>query len=366
MDESRVAIMNFCLSWRVQIAMLQDRLLLWVLFVLLLSLISCREKNPPERKTSSSPPFAVTNETTVSDFLESLGLETKNSPPGADDPGLIKAGEELVLTGRLPNASGQRLSSYFYCADCHHSHREHSELRPIPERDFLEHAVANDLPLLPASSFAGITNREGHFKNEIAALYEPTDAAQLNLEDAVQFCSTEIARGRRLNAVEMQALLAYLHSLEWRINDLGIRGADLSELKRRAINPREHRKIGEDISSRFPSQVIASVDREDNSSETLTALDPNPQRGQQIWSAACLHCHGAEGASQHFFSNRKSTWKKLAVLVEDGSVARHIRGKTETKNDSVVVMPPFPLEKLSQKDIKDLETFLREQLPASE
>ncbi|MEM6916631.1 MAG: cytochrome c, partial [Verrucomicrobiota bacterium] len=260
---------------------------------------------------------------------------------------------------RLPNSNGKKLSEYFFCADCHSSEREQSLLSDSPSAaELLHFAHEKELPLLPGPTFAGITNRDAFFESEMATSLDSPSGVNSSLEKAVQFCSTTLAQGRQLNALEMQSVLAYLHSLEWRVGDLGFRGADLAELKRRSLNPREYRSIRDDLRKRFPTRAKSTQGElpADSGSGYASRATRDPKRGDLVWSRACLHCHGAEGASPHFFGDRDSTWEKLQRLFEDGTVYLHIR--EGSKRESGVHMPPYPDEKLGEQEIEDLRAFI--------
>lgn len=359
MDESNVAFMNFCHFPVVALPMSQYRSCLSLLAVVALLLNSCENTENEEVEKSELQPGTLTDTTPLSDFLSLLGAESKPRFPGTDDPGLVAAGREMIYKGRLPNSQGEKLSEYFYCADCHSAEREQRLLSPHGDAQAtVDFSIENDLPLLPASTFAGITDRVAYFESGTTDSLEIEAKPKSDLESAVQFCSTALARGRELNPVEMQAVLAYLFSLEWRVGDLGFRGADLAELKRRSLNRREHNTIVEDLQKRYPLRALRI--RGDLPTESKSGYpsvkETNPERGHQIWSKACLHCHGAEGASQHFFGNRVSTWRKLLSLFEDGTAYRHIREGSGSENG--VYMPPYPVNKLGEQEIEDLRAYI--------
>ncbi|MEM1441161.1 MAG: cytochrome c [Verrucomicrobiota bacterium] len=360
MDESNVTFMNFCHFMVVNFRMQLNRSILALPAGVALILSSCEEPESAAGIATDRNPASISDATPLEDFLLLVGAETKPRPAGSQDPGLAEAGRNLIYEGRLPSAEGQRLSEYFYCADCHSSEREMAILNSEGSAsEHLDFAVAKELALQPAPSFAGVSNRLGFFESEMAKTLDPPKEANSSLEGAVQFCATTIAKGRELNPVEVQSVIAYLYSLEWRIGDLGFRGADLAELKRRALNPREHRFIREEMLQRFPARTIATPGEPPSDPLAGYSIEetPDPSRGNEIWAQACLQCHDAEGASPHFFGDRDSTYRKLLSLFEDGTVYRYIREGSGA--GSGIQMPSFPKEKLGDKEIEDLRAFIR-------
>lgn len=341
MDEPNVPLMNFSYSSFVRELMSLTRFCHFVLIISALLVSSCED---PQLRLNPSAfdPTKVNDSTPVREVLLGLGKEPNHLPPAAPTEEQIEAGKALTAKGQAELLGGKKLSAYFYCLDCHGS---------SPDQR------------LPASPFAGLVNREIFFNGAAADRYGASSKAQTNLEEAIQFCSVEIARGRELENAEMDAVLAYLWSLELKISNLAYSGADLAELKRRSINPDERTAIAAELRDRFPvaSTVTKGELPADPAEGYVIESAADPERGARIWSGTCLHCHGAEGASEHFFGDKVSTWKslseKFAIEGED-SLYHRLRNGTFDQETTAAHMPMFPIERLSDAEIEDLRAYI--------
>ena len=313
-------------------------------------------------------PTGVSDATALHALLSGLGADLSTLPPDFTAEEKADDGRSLVFQGRIPDTEGKKLSAYFYCADCHGTAREQSTADtyedPVAK---LAYTIENDLPHLPAPSFAGVVNREGFFQGEIGKRFGASGDIAKDLEGAIQFCSTTLARGRELDEPEMEALLSYLWSLEWRVGDLGFRGADLAELKRRALNPDEHSWIINDLQENYLLSTNSTAGRPpDDPREGFKVQQvPDLETGEAIWSRSCLHCHGAGGASEHYFGERASTWELIGKGFREGWLYEHLRIGTFSKDETTAHMPPFSKERLNDAQIESLRTFIESKLPAS-
>ena len=138
----------------------------------------------------------------------------------------IRQGRELVLEGRTRDDDGRRtrvISPAFGCTDCHNVVREDPDLRVSDPDARLDHAIANDLNLLTGTTLWATVNRQTWFNDDYeykyGALVEPT---REDLREAVRLCSAECSQGRLLQDWELDAILAYLWTLELKLGDLGL------------------------------------------------------------------------------------------------------------------------------------------------
>ncbi|MDF1658320.1 MAG: cytochrome c [Verrucomicrobiales bacterium] len=325
-----------------------------------LFLSACEEPRLSSREKNFDP-AGVSDATSLQELLAGLGVNLPTQPPDSIADGQVDDGRALVFQGRLPDREDQKLSAYFYCADCHSTERETHNLAeyndPLAK---LAYAIEKDIVMLPAPSLAGIVNREGYFQSESAERFGAEKAVLNDLPAAIQFCSTTIARGRELDETELEAILAYLWSLEWRIGDLGFRGADLAELKRRALNPDEHRLIAEELKALYPlfTQSTVGVIPEDSFAGFDRKTDPDLESGAAVWLRSCIHCHGAGGASEHYFGDKPSTWRALQNAFREGLLYEHLRQGTFSKESRTAHMPSFSREKLSDAQVENLRAYI--------
>lgn len=345
MDESNVSLMNFChlLFVRDSMFSLFSRFLSLCLAGFLLS--AC-EKPKLREGAPLFDPTTITDATTLRVLLEGLDANPPNQPPASQTSAQETAGYEIVSQGRSAFSGGNRLSAYFYCLDCH--------------------GLSHD-DRLPGASFAGLVNRETYFNGASSDRYGDSSGARSDLVEAIQFCSTKVALGRALEAPEMDAVLAYLWSLELKVSDLSYTGADLAELKRRALNPAERTSIVTEIMEREPLGATSTLGEipDDTATGYETGTDPVEENGGKIWAMTCLHCHDAEGASEHFFGDRNSTWERLASMFSaegEKSLYHRLRQGSFDPAKPEAHMPLFPTERLSNTDVEDLRAYIEAQV----
>lgn len=330
----------------------------------------CERPRLAAAKSPVDPSFLVP-EAQVSDVLIRLGATIPVQAPGQNGHEWIAAGKEIVHLGKSDHPEtgvpGERISAYFYCADCHNSGREEADLAtisdPLAKAKF---AVERDLSLLPGSTFAGMVNRTSWYNGDYAKKYRfspSVRAARTDLRKAIELCSRECSQGRNPEPWEMEAMMAYFWSLGWTLDDLGFTNADLAETKRRALNPEEHETLAAEIRSRFAAAAPATFGDlpADPVAGYAIERDPDPEAGGVVWEHSCLHCHGAEGASEHYFGDKLDTWTELArkFRAPSGkSLYGLIRIGTEPKEGKRPYMPNFTQEKLSDGQIEDLRAFI--------
>lgn len=322
----------------------------------------------------SNPEFDPTSITAATPVLEVLtGLGFGIPDHRIDEPGdaWADAGRQLIFEGKAfhpeTGAAGEKLSVYFYCADCHNSAREEERLLSSsdPETKLLFLHKQN-LPLVPGSPFAGIVNRETFFNGDYAEdsrVFGDVSAARGNLRKAVALCAKDGALGRVPDLWEIEAIVAYFQTIQWTMGDLALTGADLAELKRRALNPKEHPALIEEIRALYPIEAPATFGEvpEGEPKRAADARSPDPENGRLVFERSCLHCHDADGASEHFFGDRPATWRDLANRFSKpsgDSLYRRIRLGSEPGRNQPAYMPLFTRERLSDAQIEDLRAYL--------
>ncbi len=302
-------------------------------------------------------------------------LALGESPPEhylADFPDeTIEAGKELVFTGKAKNPEtglpGPRISDYFYCTDCHNVKAEEPNIASVSDSIVkLEHATSNKLPLLQGSTFAGMVNRETWYNGDYAKKYRfslAVRAARKSLRESIKLCSRECSQGRDPLPWEEEAMLAYFWTLEWKLSNLGYTSADVAELKRRALDPASRSGIVSEIKAKYAltSPATFSGMPEDGKAGYPVEGEKDLKVGQIIWEQSCLHCHGAEGASEHYFGDKPDVWSSLARKFKSSSkksVYGFIRLGTHPEEGKRPYMPNYTTERLSDKQIEDLRAYI--------
>ena len=346
-----------------------------ILFFLLTALCLCQCQRPQLSKPRPAiDPSQITEGMAVLDLLLLLGEEKPEHYLDQPSEKLIEVGKEIIFTGKTTHPeTGQetvRISDYFYCTDCHTTSPETSNLSsvadPVARLDFLQE---QEQPLVPGSTFAGMVNRETWYNGDYAKKYRfspSVQAARNNLRKAIELCSRECSQGRDPESWETEAMLAYFWSLQWKVADLGFTGADLAELKRRALNQAEHAAITEDIRNRYAIAAPATFGEmpEDSKAGYPVEREVDVEKGRIVFQRSCLHCHGADGASEYFFGDKVATWEKLARRFQSPSkksLYGLIRLGTKPEKDKRPYMPNFTKERLSDEQIEDLRAYIEKQ-----
>lgn len=345
--------------------------------VLILSLCQCQRPRLAAPRPALDP-SSISEEMTVAELLTLLGANLPDHHADEPDPNLVEAGREIVRTGKTTHPeTGQetiRISAYFYCTDCHNNTPESEKLTsPADAAARLAYLHANDLPLVPGSTFAGIVNRESWYNGDYAEKYGLSPegpSARNDLREAIKLCSRECSSGRDPEEWEIDAMLAYFQSLQWRMPDLGMTGADIAELKRRALNQTEHSAMIEEIRGQIELVASASFGEAPENPEKGYEIEgePDPENGKVVFERACLHCHGPDGASEHFFGNKPATWRKLAdkFSAASGKSLYHlIRNGTKAGETKGPYMPNFTKERMSNQQIEDLRAYVEQMAEAT-
>ncbi len=303
-----------------------------------LLLLACKPSEPELAKTP------------LWELQEAQGLELPNHTLGRDASAKQReAGKTLFFSGRdLENAQ----SVYFNCIDCHRVSREDPLLSdPDPEQ-----RLAAALPkqargsLLPGSSMHGVVNRE-HFYNGV---YQKkygglVQRASKDLVEAVQVCAEFCSQGRRYDEAELEAMMAYLWSLQLTLGDL-LSPEELASLS----------KLDAPLESKVlrPESLNARYLKASPASEYVppeTPLVGNPQRGKAVFEQSCVSCHQADRNSPMY----ELDIQRLHQGFENGKILDVVRKGIDPdpgrKDD---YMPYYTPERLSEQQYADMQAYI--------
>jgi len=311
----------------------------------------------------------ITLDSKVQTILTLLGEPPSPHAIETDGENLAAAGRELFHAGRASHPEtglpGRRLSEYFYCTDCHNTHRE----VPDPARlgdpaSRLAFIDGRDLDLPPGPSLAGAVNRSTWFTGdrfaERVATPEEIGRARSSLREAIRLCAQAGASGRQPELWEIEALLAFLWTREWTLADLGVTSIELATWKRRALEPAETESVAGEIRARF---AHATPSTSGDPGPLAESHNSDPENGRRVWTRSCQHCHGAEGTSESYFGEEEGTWEELASRFHstgDRSIYSLIRDGTGPGEDKKAFMARYPVERLSDSQIEDLRAFVEQ------
>lgn len=323
--------------------------------------------------TISENTEAVINaESSVWETLQSFGEAAPNHMPDESIAGAsAEKGEDIVKKGIAAKPSGGKTgtqSNHFVCTSCHNVELEDPDLLKSDPEARLSYVAKNGLPFLQGTTLYGAVNRSsfynGDYEKKYGDLVEPT---RNNLREAIQLCAIECSQGRKLKDWELESVLRYLWTLEFKMDDLGF-----SEMEYEKLNDlKKHYQggINETAISLINSKYLRGspahfVTPPEDRKEGYSGLTGNPENGKLIYNLSCLHCHENErysffnlDDSKMSFSYLKRHFKKYS----HASVYQVARYGTSPLPGKRAYMPQYTKEKMSDQQLEDLRAYIEQQ-----
>lgn len=323
--------------------------------------------SPAVKKKKS---FSLEQSTTLSEVLSLLG-EDKPEHYVATDEKLIQQGKEIIFQGKTTGPDGKkskRVSNHFQCTNCHNTIIEDPDLTKSDPEARLDFVIAKKANLLPASTFYGVVNRtswyNGDYKLKYGALVDP---AHKQLKNAIQLCATECSQGRKMEEWEINAVLAYFYSIEFKLGDLKLSEAEILEIQNAiASEDKKAKQSAADVlRSKFYSASPASFVNPGDMAVRQYGQNGNPENGKKIFVHSCMSCHKAVGGVTNLkFDMEKVTFRTLARNLKKNnhfSVYYMVRKGTYAVPGYKPYMPNFSLERLSHQQMEDLIAFIQQE-----
>lgn len=280
-----------------------------------------------------------------------------------------KTGADLALYGITKNWRGKKTkkqSKHFVCTSCHNTVKEVGDLRDADPQNRLEYAKENGLPFLQGSSLYGIVNRTSFYNGDYDKKYgKLVDKARNNIREAIQLCAVECAQGRRLKSWELESVLAWLWTMELKMEDLNLSEQEYAELNS-AVNGDAHTqdKAIDLIKSRYQQGSPATFTLPPDDRKNGYGLQGNPDNGKLVYELSCQHCHKDKRYSYFNLDDSKSTFKYLTKhfpKYSRYSVYQVGRYGTPPMNGKKAYMPQYTQEKMSDQQMEDLRAYVEQQ-----
>lgn len=299
----------------------------------------------------------------VLQFLADKGEALPSHYRSEPDSQLIRIGKELIFKGvsRSPQGKkGNYISLHYSCVSCHNTVREDVHLNRVDQEERLAHAMENNIPYLQGSTFWGIVNREQWYNGDYDKKYgQWLSGARNNLEEAISFCATTCAQGRELEGWEMEAILSYFSSLEYKMEDIGFEeAADLA-----AVNKMENEAAIKKVKSQYLTYSPATFVDEPDSKKEGYPFEGRIEQGEAIYRLGCQHCHRPHGESELVLEDNRLSANWLLNRLERGnekSFYEAIRHGTYAHFSHRPYMPNYTEEKMSDQQVEDLRAFLED------
>jgi mono/diheme cytochrome c family protein len=290
----------------------------------------------------------------VVEILESKGLDYSNKKPDFSIKGVsAEVGYSIFHNGFSSKPNGgktSKQSKHFVCTSCHNVAQEDPDLAVVDAQARLEYTNARGLPFLQGSTMYGVVNRSTYYNGDYEKKYgELVFSARNNIRNAIQLCATECAQGRELKTWELESILAYLWTLEYTLEDLGL----TEEL---AI------QMGvEGIQAKYLQGSPATFVLPPSDRAKGTGLRGNPENGKLIYENGCLHCHYQGRYSFFHLDKSKMSFKHLRrTMPKYGrhSIYQVVRWGVPSKSGKASYMPQYTEEKMNDQQLSDLRAYI--------
>jgi len=278
-------------------------------------------------------------------------------------------GKDLALYGITKNWRGKKTkkqSKHFVCTSCHNTVKEVADLRDANPQNRLEYAKENGLPFVQGSTLYGIVNRTSFYNGDYDKKYgKLVDKARNNIREAIQLCAVECAQGRRLKSWEVESVLAWLWTMELKMEDLNLSEQEYVDLNA-AMNsdaPTQDKAI-DFIKSRYQQDSPATFTLPPDDRKKGYSLQGNPDNGKLVYELSCQHCHKDKRYSYFNLDNNKATFKHLEKhfpKYSRYSIYQVGRYGTPPMNGKKAYMPQYTQEKMSDQQMEDLRAYVEQQ-----
>jgi mono/diheme cytochrome c family protein len=306
-------------------------------------------------------------DTPVWDVLESLGEGAPKHKPANYTAELAAKGKEIYFTGTTIGPDGKNIrkqSRHFTCNNCHNAQREDPDLRVSDPEARLDYVVANRVPFLPATTMYGTANKRSWYNDDYLKKYgDLVKPAYESLEYATHLCATVCSQGRDFNEWEMQAMLSFFWSIQYKLGDLALSNADWQKLKA-AEGKGKNKEIADWLQGFYRNGSPATfLDApEDKAKGYDIARKPDANRGKLIYNNSCLMCHDEQGPSNYLKLDNGT----LSLSIFKTHIKGHghlnlyeiVRHGTYADNGHKAYMPNFTAERMSNAQVEDLRAYI--------
>ena len=309
------------------------------------------------------------DETPLWDVLEKLGM---SGAPRAKSIAESSAerGSEFVHKG-YSSKNGKKttkLSKFYVCTTCHNVVKEFEDPSKISAADRLDYAIKTGIPYLQASSFYGIVNRNSFFNGDYRKQFEKNpdiSKASGDLREAIKFCNKNFAQSRDLEEWELESILSYFWTLQFKVLDLKLSTVDKEQIKKALQSENAMASAISFIQSKYALAMPATILKIPH----FKAPDENAYKdskrlkdGKAVFEQSCLHCHLNKKYSFFSLENELLTFKAMekATRTENYIFSMYYltREGLPPRMGHHSAMPLFTAEKLSPEQLESLYLYV--------
>lgn len=307
----------------------------------------------------------------LSDVLQQLGEKAPDHYRKNPSAELIEKGRLLIVEGKAIGPNGKmsrKISRFFNCTNCHNNTIEDPDLTQSNPETRLDFVIAQNKPLLPASTFYGIVNRTSWYNDDYLLKYgKLVEPARNNLINSMQLCATECSQGRKMEDWEVEAILAYYYSIEFKLSDLKLTNDELDQVNDALAGADQNQKDEaiKLLRSKFYNASPATFVNAGDKTVRKYGENGNAENGKKIYTHSCMSCHKSVGGVTNFkFDMEKVTFRTLQRNLKKNnhfSVYYMARKGTYAVPGYKPYMPNFSLQRLSHQQLEDLVAFINQQ-----
>jgi mono/diheme cytochrome c family protein len=323
--------------------------------------------------TGSKTDLAPDENTPIGDVLKKLGKSNASelkTIKGAS----VEKGRDLVHKGYAIGPDGKRTkqqSKFYVCTTCHNVVKEFEDPSLISAEMRLDFAMKNKVPFLQASGFYGIVNRTSFYNDDYQVKYKGVDgieAANKDLRAAIQFCSKTCSQGRELADWEIESILAYFWTLQFKMGDLKLNEAQKKQIDLAFSDGKDKESAAKILETKYAAAMPAHILKIPKFVAPDESEYKNKQKlkeGKAIYDQGCLHCHlnkkysffGLDNEYLTFKAMEKATRKENYIL----SMNFLVREGLPPRMGNHSYMPEFTAEKMSPEQLKNLYLYVSAQ-----
>ena len=310
--------------------------------------------------------FRAEESSSLSEVLEKLGDNPVNHKPDLTVAGVsAERGADLVLRGITKKPKGgktRKQSKHFVCTSCHNVQKEDPDLSISDPEARLEYALDNNLPFLQGTTLYGAVNRTRFYNGDYEKKYgDLVKNTRNNLREAIQLCAVECSQGRRLKSWEMESVLAYLWTLELKLQDLGLDSKEYEQVNQALSGSGNKPAAVEMLKSHYLEGSPATF--LEPPADRTKGYEPtgDPDRGKHLYELSCLHCH--EEGRYSFFKLDDSRYSfqhlnKHLPRYSRYSIYQVGRYGTSPTSGKGSYMPNYTEQKMSNQQMEDLRAYI--------
>ncbi len=316
-----------------------------------------------------NPVLEINKDTPVWDVLKELGEPEPNHaihnlPRNAS----VEVGRDLVLKGVSKPKVGKSSSlqsKHFVCTSCHNVEREDPDLTSSDPQARLEFAKEKGIPFLQATTLYGAVNRSSFYNDDYEKKYgDLVIPTRNNLREAIQLCAVECSQGRRLENWELESVLAYLWTLEFKMDDLALTSSEFQSLEaamKKDADQTSKEELRTLIKGKYLPGAPAHFVEPPADRKKGHDLQGNPDNGQLVYDLSCKHCHESQRYSFFNLDDRKMTFKYLGKHFKKYtrySTYQVVRYGVQSRPGKMAYMPQYSKDKMSDQQLEDLRAYI--------